>query len=174
MILKQSRYPIQENMSKSYFIYNSMDKTLSELSTLFFRDLNRLEREVEKLDDNHLWEVPDGVINSCGVLVQHINGNLNHFMGSALGETGYKRDRDREFTNTGLSGRELIEGIGQTRDMIEETMAKMDHARLDKPYPLEIPMDYSVRQFLFHLYGHLNYHLGQVNYLRRILDGKEG
>lgn len=151
-----------------------MGKTLDELSALFVRDLNRLEREVEKLKDEQIWNVPAGITNSCGVLVQHICGNLNHFIGMALGDTGYKRDRDREFTNTGISRKELINEIDRTRNMIEKALEKLDKRKLEKPYPLEIPMDHSVRQFLLHLYGHLNYHLGQLNYLRRILDGNEG
>lgn len=150
-----------------------MEHTLDELSELFFRDLNRLEREVERLKEEHIWTVPDGVTNSCGVLVQHITGNLNHFVGAALGNTGYERDRDREFTNTGISGDELIALIDSTRSMLEQVLAKLDQSELNKSYPFEIPMDYSVYQFLMHLYGHLNYHMGQVNYLRRILGGNE-
>jgi hypothetical protein len=92
----------------------------------------------------------------------------------ALGDTGYDRDREREFTNTGISKMELIREIEHTREMVEKVLENIDHTRLDKSYPLQIPMDYSVHQFLLHLYGHLNYHLGQLNYLRRILNGNEG
>lgn len=147
-----------------------MTKEVDELKELFNRDLQRLESEVERIHAADLWEVEDGIVNSVGILVQHICGNLNHFIGTALGNTGYERDRDKEFTNTGIPAEQLIEEIKETREMIHIVMDNLDEDTLAAPYPLEIPMDYSVYQFLLHLYGHLNYHLGQVNYLRRILN----
>lgn len=151
-----------------------MKYSLQELSALFDRDLEKLKNEVERTDEDHLWKSLDGVTNCCGILAQHIAGNLKHYIGAGLGETGYVRDRNKEFTKTGISKKALTEEIETTQAMIKKVLGSLEDSTLGKPYPIEIPMDFTTHQFLLHLYGHLNYHLGQYNYLRRILAEKEG
>lgn len=151
-----------------------MKNSLHELSDLFDRDLQRLKKEIGQTRKTNLWRSKEGITNSCGILAQHIIGNLNHFIGAALGETAYIRDREKEFTNTGIQAKLLIEEIDKTRRTVERTLKSLSRSTLEEPYPLEIPMDYSTYQFLVHLYGHLNYHLGQYNYLRRILAENKG
>jgi len=145
---------------------------MENLVNLFTRDLERFSEEVQKTPDSLLWEKQAGVTNTCGVLVQHVAGNLRYFIGTVLAETGYERDREKEFTNTGLSSRELAEQLNRAKVMIEEELPKLDESQLSRDYPVDMPWDYSVHEFLLHLYGHLNYHKGQFNYLRRILGQK--
>lgn len=141
-----------------------------DLQTLYQRDLTRLIQNIEVTPDDLLWVTPDGVTNSCGVLAQHLVGNINHFVGKVLWDTGYERDREREFTATHTSKEELIKDIEQLKDLLNDIFEELENEQLDDEYPLDIPFDTSsVRGFLIHLYGHLNYHLGQVNYLRRIM-----
>lgn len=144
----------------------------ADLDKLFQRDLNRLKSELEEIPDSDLWRTTEGITNSCGVLVQHLLGNLNHFIGTVLGDTGYERDREREFTRTTASAKELSDDIEQTKTMISAVLNKLDKDRLSSPYPQDTPSNASVSQFLIHLYGHLSYHLGQINYLRRIFSQK--
>lgn len=147
---------------------------IEELNELFNRDLERLESELQEISGDNLWETMPGAVNSVGVLTQHIVGNLNHFIGTALGKTDYARDRNREFTRTGVSTDELINRVKDTSDMIDKVLRSLNDDKLSNSYPMDIPMNYSIQKFLLHLYGHLNYHLGQVNYLRRNLNEKEG
>lgn len=151
-----------------------MSHQIEELRELFNRDLDRLESELQQISDDRLWETVPGVVNSVGVLAQHIVGNLNHFVGTALGNTEYIRNREREFTSTGISADELISDVHDTSDMINRVLDNLNKDDLSNPYPMDIPMDYSVNKFLVHLYSHLNYHLGQANYLRRILSENQG
>jgi uncharacterized damage-inducible protein DinB len=150
-----------------------MSQKIEELKELFIRDLERLESELTLIDGNHLWETSPGIVNSVGVLTQHIVGNLNHFIGTALGNTEYIRNREKEFTETGISAEKLINDVNETSDMVVHVFSGLKNEDLNKPYPMDIPMDYSIHKFLLHLYGHLIYHLGQVNYLRRILSENE-
>ncbi|MDZ7715020.1 MAG: DinB family protein [Balneolaceae bacterium] len=143
---------------------------MEDLKKLFNRDLDRLIKEIEEIPEHLIWKTKSGITNSCGVLAQHIAGNLKHFVGAVLGNTGYVRDREREFTNTGTSSEELIAGLKETQIMLQEVLPKLSHDILNQDYPLDIPWDYSAHEFLLHLYGHLNYHRGQVNYLRRIFN----
>lgn len=151
-----------------------MAPQIEELQELFSRDLERLESELQRISDDDLWTTVPGVVNSLGVLAQHIVGNLNHFIGTALGETDYIRDREKEFSQTDISIEELITHVKDTSRMVNDVLDELDNEKLSDPYPMDIPMDYSIYKFLLHLYGHLNYHLGQVNYLRRILNENQG
>lgn len=151
-----------------------MEYQINDLIELFERDLNRLKTEVETISGKHLWEVPAGVANSCGVLSQHIVGNLKHYVGTVLGDTGFVRDREREFTNTGISADSLKVEIEETISMMHEVLAGLNENDLSSRYPLDVPFEGSVYQMLIHLYGHLNYHRGQVNYLRRLLTENKG
>ena len=147
-----------------------MSQNIEELQELFIRDLERLESELTMISGEQLWETTPGVVNSCGVLAQHIVGNLNHFIGTALGNTEYIRNREEEFTETGVTADKLINDINETSEMIVHVFSGLTNEKLNESYPLDIPMDYTIHKFLLHLYGHLSYHLGQVNYLRRILS----
>lgn len=140
-----------------------------EFNELFQRDLDRLIDNLKETPDDKLWEVPQQVSNSCGVLAQHLVGNLNHFIGKGLGDLDYIRQREVEFSNTETSKEELIEDIQELKERLDNTIPEIDDEMLNKEYPLKISYDVSARQFLAHLYGHLNYHLGQINYLRRML-----
>ena len=119
--------------------------------------------------EESLWKKVDGINNSAGNLIMHLCGNLQHFIGAVLGNTGYKRKRDFEFSGR-VSFQELNEEINLTAKVIGDYFDQVDSSDLEEEYPLE-PFGYpmTVNYFLMHLLGHLNYHLGQVNYHRRIL-----
>ncbi|UKJ09024.1 DinB family protein [Solitalea lacus] len=136
------------------------------------RDLEKLSAEVEQYNiDENLWRVEPVISNSGGNLCLHLVGNLNHFIGHVLGNTGYVRNRDLEFSLKNVSKSELITMINETIMMIDSVLAKVSPEQLKEKYPIEVfgePM--TTEYFLVHLVTHLSYHLGQVNYHRRLLD----
>lgn len=148
-----------------------MNSTVDALKNLYLRDLDRLEAEINAYkNEEDLWKISGDIINSPGNLVLHICGNLKHFIGAIIGKTGYIRNRSDEFNLKGLSRKELIRNISDTKTMLNTTLGNMDPELLDHAYPLEVfgsPMSYAF--FLIHLNGHLNWHMGHVNYHRRIL-----
>lgn len=146
-----------------------MNEEIKALSELFRRDLDKLYDIVSGIPEEDIWQKYPGITNSCGILTQHLVGNLRHFIGAVLGDTGFERDREMEFTSTTRPRKELMEDILDTREMIQATLQDLEENELHEPYPLDLSYDYSIYKFLLHLYGHLNYHLGQVNYLGRIL-----
>lgn len=146
---------------------NTMQK---DLQSLFDRDLTTLIENLSDTPDDVLWKAPEGITNSCGVLAQHIVGNLNHFIGKGIGETGYVRNRRKEFTDTQIPKEKLIGDIEKLKNMLWDTFENLDDESLSEDYPMEIPYDMTTRKWLIHLYGHLSYHLGQINYLRRIIS----
>ncbi len=145
---------------------------ISILQSLFERDLNRLKTEIESYsDEKSLWLVDKNISNSTGNLCLHLVGNLNAFIGAELGKTGYIRHRDLEFSAKDVAKKELIEKIGATIEVVKKSLATVTQEQLKADYPImAFKEKISTGLFLVHLATHLNYHLGQINYHRRLLD----
>ncbi len=141
------------------------------LTQLFTRDLNRLIAELEKYAiESQIWLGSEGINNSAGTLALHLVGNLNYYIGATLGNTGYVRNREAEFNIRDTPRIALVNSVNQTIDMIEQVLPNLSKDLLEAEYPIHVfgkPID--TIKFLIHLQGHLNYHLGQVNYHRRLL-----
>lgn len=144
-----------------------------QLGTIVLRDLRALRREVELYpDDASVWALPAGISNSAGTLVLHLVGNLRCYIGSTLGADGYERDRPREFSARGLSRAELTADLDKTLQAVERALPQVTAEVLAAEYPLTIGnVRVNTQDFLLHLIGHLGYHLGQVDYHRRIVTG---
>lgn len=145
----------------------------TELAALFARDLTRLMQELEAFPDTaSVWATAPGVTNAAGTLALHLEGNLREYIGRQLGGVAYARDRPAEFGARGQTKEDLVARIDAVRRQIPGVVAALSDEALGAPYAEEVlgrPM--STRQFLIHLAGHLNYHLGQVDYLRRVTTG---
>lgn len=145
-----------------------------ELGDLFRRDLRRLIQELEAMpeDGRMLWERLPNSGNSLGNLVLHLEGNLREYIGRVLGGLPYQRQRDAEFTGSGLTREQLIGRVRELESLIPVVLAGLGDEVLEAEYPEEVlGRRLSARQFAVHLHGHFNYHLGQLDYLRRMLTG---
>lgn len=142
------------------------------LKSLFKRDLNTLKKEIETYQsEENLWMVTEGISNSGGNLCLHLIGNLNHFIGAELGKTGYIRQREHEFSAKHVPRTVLLSDIEETIATIDKTLENLEPEALDKEYPIQVFGEKTATgYFLTHLATHLAYHLGQVNYHRRLLD----
>ena len=140
------------------------------LKTMILRELRALDREIAAYpDDDSLWTTPAGAPNSAGNLALHLAGNLRHFIGAALGKTGYVRDRDSEFSAKGLSRDELRAIVADAITELSNAFDTITDAQLNSVYPLPIQeRKLEASEFLVHLAVHLGYHLGQVDYHRRL------
>ena len=148
---------------------------VSILKTLFERDLNRLQNEIKLYkNEKNLWIVDKHIANSAGNICLHIIGNLNGYIGAEIGNTNYVRNRPIEFTLKDISKAELIDNIEKTKMVIAAVLDKLTTEHLEKEYPILV-FEYktSTGYLLIHLTTHLTYHLGQINYHRRLLDVDE-
>jgi len=100
----------------------------------------------------------------------HLLGNLNFTIGTQIGGTGYVRNREQEFSLTGVSREKLVTDIESTIEVVKTSLTGINQAKLDETYPLEFVGQKSTVYYLTFFFGHFNYHLGQINYLRRILE----
>jgi len=142
----------------------------AEIAELFYRDLTRLLQEVDSFpDDAAPWRVLPGIANAAGNLVLHLEGNLRAYIGQELGGIPFERRRELEFSTTGLGVAALRAKVQDLRETIPAVIAALSDELLAAIQREEISgKRVSTRQFLMHLYGHLSYHLGQIDSLRRI------
>lgn len=142
------------------------------LRSLYKRDLTRLKVEIESYQsESNLWIVEQGIANSSGNLCLHLIGNLNTYIGANLGQTGYIRNRELEFSLKDVPKTELIEKIEETLKVVDQTLSKLTPEQLEAEYPFLVLEEMTSTQFLLvHLLTHLTYHRGQINYHRKLLD----
>ncbi len=148
-----------------------MEKFIRALSEKFETGIEKVIAELNGYDnENHIWLCPDGISNSSGSLALHIAGNMQHFIGTVLGNTGYERKRDLEFSRRDVPRKKLIEELKSTKTAVANTLLNLTGQQIDSDYPLLFPDKVVSTHFiLIHLAAHLNYHLGQINYHRRLL-----
>ena len=137
------------------------------------RELRALRRELDAYpDDASLWAVPPGIANSAGTLMLHLAGNLQHYLGAKLGGTGYVRDRNAEFAARGVSREELARQIDASVAAVGAAFARIGDGVLAADFPEPIKgITFNTGDWLVHLAVHLGYHVGQIDYHRRLVTG---
>jgi hypothetical protein len=143
------------------------------LESFFLRELRTLRLELEAFPDERLiWALPPGLPNSSGTLALHLAGNLQHYIGAVLGQTGYVRDRDYEFAARDLPREALLAQIARAEAAIRATLPGLSEDQLSQEYPEALRGHFlQTREFLLQLAVHLAYHLGQISYHRRLVTG---
>jgi uncharacterized damage-inducible protein DinB len=145
----------------------------ADYARFFGRELATVRDQLLAYPDNSsIWALPNGLPNSAGTLALHIAGNLRWFIGAQLGGSGYVRDRDAEFAARDVDRAELVRKIEAAADEVTRALATLDDARLDEPFPLKVAgVRLPTGRMIGHLAVHLGYHLGQMDYHRRIVTG---
>ncbi|HUC79340.1 MAG TPA: DinB family protein [Flavisolibacter sp.] len=139
---------------------------------IFTRDLGKLKTEIESYrDESAIWRIDGEIKNSAGNLCLHLVGNLKTYIGATLGQSGYIRHREQEFQLKDVPRAELVRMIEETIAAVQAALDHLPSAQLAEEYPLVVFEAKTTTGFmLVHLVAHLGYHLGQINYHRRLLD----
>jgi hypothetical protein len=145
---------------------------VQELKKVLIKDLQKLKEEISLYrSDANLWKIEKNIANSAGNLCLHLVGNLNTYFGAVMGKTGYIRNRDAEFSLKNIPRKELVKMVEDAIPMIDNTLSAMTDDQLNEEYPLMVLKEKtSTGYFFVHLASHLGYHLGQINYHRRLID----
>jgi uncharacterized damage-inducible protein DinB len=149
-----------------------MNSFIQSIQKIIDRDLTVLENEIALYPSDQLvWATTGAIKNSAGNLSLHLCGSLQHYIGAVLGHSGYIRNRDNEFAAHGIPRIELLNEISKTKNSVALALGSLQQNVLSMPYPEEVfkvPM--TTEYFLIHLTSHLGYHLGQINYHRRMMQ----
>jgi hypothetical protein len=145
---------------------------IETLKTIFNRDLNRLKSEIELYNnENDVWKINNGITNSAGNLCLHLVGNLNTYIGNVFFKTDYLRNRELEFSLKNIPKSELIQKIEETITVVNDSLVMISEEELKTDFPLLVLEEKMSTEFmLIHFTTHLAYHLGQINYHRRLLN----
>jgi len=148
---------------------------IETLKILFNRDLKRVIKEIEEYNNEvDIWKIKRQINNSGGNLCLHLVGNLKTYIGKELGKTNYIRNRELEFSAKNVSRQELIKKVESTIEIITQTLNNLNENILATEYPILVfDNKTSTEYLLVHLATHLTYHLGQINYHRRMIENDE-
>ena len=141
------------------------------LIEIFERDLRQVAREISLYaNESDLWVVKAEISNSAGNLCLHLIGNLNHFIGAVLGKTGYVRERDKEFSDKNVPRADMLAQLEKTIAVVTDALRNLPDSAMNEDFPVDKRGQIVKTDFmLLHLLGHLSYHLGQINYHRRLI-----
>lgn len=147
----------------------------TSLIPMYERDLNKLKDEISAYDpETNLWIIKHEIKNSVGNLCLHITGSLQYMIGTLLGGTSYIRNRDAEFSLKNIPKADLLAGVDDAKQVVIRVLGSITESDLTKVYPAKIGNnDVPAEYVIIHLYGHLNYHLGQINYHRRLTSAAQ-
>jgi hypothetical protein len=153
----------------------AVDLVRSAIGAILDRDLSALRREVEAYpDERTLWLAVPGLTNVGGTLVLHLTGNLQHYFGARLGGTGYIRDRAAEFARRDVPRSELVGEIEAAQVAVKAGLARLTESQVGAEFPEPVGGARIVTgEYLVHLTVHFAYHLGQLDYHRRMVTGNE-
>ncbi len=153
-----------------------MNDFTKNLATLLVRELHAFGRELDLFpDDETAWKTAPGITNSAANLALHVAGNLQHFVGTILGATGYVRQRDLEFSRSSGTRAEVKSELNAAIGVVQQVLPTLSAEALARPYPLTMVPDLEMTTALFlqHLCSHAAFHLGQAGYLRRTLTADQ-
>lgn len=142
------------------------------LISLFERDLSRVIEELNLYQlESDIWKIEGNISNSAGNLALHLVGNLKTYIGQEIGKVDYVRNRELEFSDKNVPREKIVADLNETLVIIKHSLKSISDEELKKEYPLLVLSERtSTEYFLVHLATHLNYHLGQINYHRRLIE----
>ncbi|NJL14977.1 MAG: DinB family protein [Microscillaceae bacterium] len=136
------------------------------------RELKKLHEEIVAYpQEASLWQAVPGLSNPGGNLAIHLIGNLNFYIGAALGQTGYERDKTYELTVREVPRAEILELIEGLMRLLPSILDHLPKEMLERDFPLALEGKiFSTELILHHVMAHFGYHLGQINYHRRMIS----
>lgn len=131
--------------------------------------LGKLHLWADPLTEEQFWTNPFPYGNSVGHLVLHLTGNLSYYIGAQIAETGYVRDRDREFTDANPPSKaEALRKLDEAVAMVVRTIRAQTEEDWAKPYSAIGDNSVGNRfNILQHCASHFYHHVGQMIYLHR-------
>jgi hypothetical protein len=133
----------------------------------------RVERCVAELSEEEVWWRQHETNNSVGNLILHLTGNLEQFILSGVGGAKDTRDKNMEFSERrGIPKEELILGLKHALLAADETLARLDAARLLDSTTVQ-NRDRRIFEVVAVVVDHFALHCGQIIYITKLKTGKD-
>src|SRR3954470_11008397 len=108
---------------------------ISVLSERYATNFARIRELASPLEETQFWSKPFAYGNSFGHLVLHLTGNLNYYIGAQIANTGYVRNRPREFNDPNPPSQEgALRGLDDAVAMVIKTVRSQSSSDWMKPY----------------------------------------
>ena len=146
---------------------NDLHSTLSTvLPGRYYTNLARVRELAAPLAEKQFWTKPYAYGNSFGHLVLHLTGNLNYYIGAQIANTGYVRDRQREFTEPNPPAKEeALKQLDAAVAMVMETVRSQSSADWAKAYSAVGTNCGNRLDMVLQCAAHMQHHIGQMIYL---------
>jgi hypothetical protein len=145
---------------------NLKDTMVAGFEARYKKLAGRVQDLAGPLGDEQFWTKPFSFGNSFGHLVLHLTGNLNYYIGAQIAQTGYVRDRPREFSETARpSKKETLKKFDDAIEIVLQTIRSQSSEDWSKPYTA-VGSDSPDRfDIVLQCASHLDHHIGQMIYL---------
>ncbi|HEX8143137.1 MAG TPA: DinB family protein [Pyrinomonadaceae bacterium] len=154
-----------------------MEALSSTVANGFIHSYRDFARKVHALSENlseeQFWRKPYAYGNSFGHLTLHITGNLNYYIGTEIADTGYVREREREFTEQSRpSKEEVLRHLDEAVNLVVATLERQTAENWSEEYDATNAADFVKDRFSIFLRcaTHFHHHVGQMIYLEKELS----
>jgi len=138
----------------------------SVLSARYATNATCIRELAAPLTNLQFWQKPYPYGNSFGHLVLHLTGNLNYYIGAQIAETGYVRERQREFNDPNPpSKEEALKRFDEAVAMVIRTIQAQSPDDWSREYS-GVGADAKTRlDMVIQCAAHMQHHIGQMIYL---------
>lgn len=140
---------------------------------VFEESYARIYRCLTMLDDNQIWDSPQGNVPSVGCLILHLCGNARQWVLSGLGGEKDNRKRDDEFLiHRNIRKSDFIFLLENLKIKLRSCLKELPEETFHKSYIIQ---DFNVTGFsvLVHVIEHFSYHTGQITTLTKLSSNQE-
>lgn len=114
----------------------------------------------------------DHAANSLAVLLMHITGAEQFWLGELLGQRQINRDREAEFRAIATDVSSLRRRLQETDELVREVLTTVDPARLDETVQLG-GRTLTLRWGVIHMIEHTAQHLGHMQLTLQLWRDKQ-
>lgn len=138
----------------------------SVLADRYAANLARVRELALPLTHEQFWQKPFLYGNSFGHLVLHLTGNLNYYIGAQIAQTGYVRDRPREFNDPNPPAKQIALGrLDEAVALAIKTVRSQSTGDWSKAYTAVNTNCGNRLEMVLQCEAHMQHHLGQMIYL---------
>jgi hypothetical protein len=131
----------------------------------------KLHKWVDPLTEAQFWRNPFPYGNDIGHLVLHLTGNVNYYIGAQIAQTGYVRDRHKEFTDEHPPTKaEALQKFDDAISLVAATIRKQSSDDWSVTYSGRGSTSTNRFGIVLDCAAHADHHIGQIINLSRELS----